>query len=88
MKSNKHQDRTVKSSAKALAELVEIVSRDVDELGKDSDMLGNIRATLVLNFGPNGTTGKKHKATVENYNDYNTHDLMIKVLKNLCGINP
>lgn len=62
----------------------ELLQKSHQFLQCKADELEGLRATLIVNFGPEGIMGKNLGITVEDCDKYRTESLMIIVLSRLC----
>jgi hypothetical protein len=53
-------------------------------LEREADEVKHMRATLIANFGPDGKVGKEIGVTIDNYEGYSPHQLLVLVLKRLA----
>jgi len=65
-------------------EAFELLQKSHQFLQRKANELDGVRATLILNFGPDGITGKQLGVTVEDCNKYSTESLLVVILSRLC----
>ncbi len=68
-----------------LVRMVKEVEHTLNELESDRRRLETVRATLILNFGPDGKAGQAVGVTVAVSEDRSTIAILLDVLKQLCA---
>jgi hypothetical protein len=64
-----------------LTEFCEQLKATVASLEKSSEQLGYIRATLLVNFGPDGLLGRELGVVIREPDNLTTHAMMVAVLQ-------
>ena len=66
-------------------QIFEDIKKRVAELERSKRQLEVVRATLLVNFGPNGLAGVKAGVIVNDANNRSTLELLLTVLEQLCN---
>jgi hypothetical protein len=75
------QDKTL---SKFFEEVSATIRYKQAALERAADEAQHMRATLLANFGPDGKVGKEIGVTIDNYDGYSPHQLLVLVLKRLA----
>lgn len=73
----------VEPESKKLQPVFESIVENVKELERDRNELSNVRATLIVNFGPEGKSGMQCGVVIDKASEKGTLPLLVLVLEQL-----
>ena len=73
----------VEPESKKLQPVFQSIVENVKELERDRYELSNVRATLIVNFGPEGKSGLQCGVTIDKASEKGTLPLLVMVLEQL-----
>ena len=73
----------VERESEKLPQVFESIVENVKDLERDRNELSNVRATLLVNFGPDGKSGLQCGVTIDNAREKGTLPLLVLVLEQL-----